>query len=230
METPTTDIAAHEAAAAERWRELEAERLPRIIPLMDARRRKIDAKHKPRLMNIIGSPRSISAKIEQLWALADELTAELKPFAACRKGCSHCCHTSVILPQQEAELIGKKIGRKPKQLTNREYRREKRELLSGYGSPCPFLKNDACSIYAARPLACRQQLNFDKDALLCELTVVSKVPYLDARAYNEALGMMTAPHRDKFDTVDGETTLRRELLEPPVTGDIREFFPQGAQR
>lgn len=51
------------------------------------------------------------------------------------------------------------------------------------GVRCPFLSNEpdgGCTIYATRPLACRNLVNLDKDDLLCKLVDGGKitVPYL----------------------------------------------------
>lgn len=71
------------------------------------------------------------------------------------------------------------------------------------GEPCPFLAQDPaagpgagrCTIYASRPLACRQLVNLDRDALLCHLVPGRdvQVPYLNVRQHAaiqmEALGI-----------------------------------------
>lgn len=59
------------------------------------------------------------------------------------------------------------------------------------GQPCPFLEVDptsgpgagVCTVYEVRPLACRQLVNLDRDALLCHLVPNRdvQVPYLNVK-------------------------------------------------
>lgn len=61
------------------------------------------------------------------------------------------------------------------------------------GEPCPFLAQEPtggpgagrCAIYGARPLACRQLVNLDRDELLCHLVPGREVnvPYLNVRQH-----------------------------------------------
>ncbi|HVL09346.1 MAG TPA: YkgJ family cysteine cluster protein, partial [Burkholderiaceae bacterium] len=66
-------------------------------------------------------------------------------------------------------------------------------------SPCPFLRDGACSVYDVRPMACRLLLNLDDDDLLCQL-----VPY-----------------------ANGQQLKAFFLLAQPAAAwaDIRDFFP-----
>lgn len=99
--------------------------------------------------------------------------------AACKKGCSHCCHIPLKLTHAEAHYIGRKIGRKPNPVSPSSPEPD----IQGYASPCPFLKDNACSIHSARPSICRTHLNMDQDDLLCRLTPgqAVPVPYADPR-------------------------------------------------
>lgn len=53
---------------------------------------------------------------------------------------------------------------------------------------CTFLVDGSCSIYEHRPLACRNQINLDRDALMCELVEGSapQVPYADMTPHKAA--------------------------------------------
>jgi len=82
-------------------------------------------------------------------------------YAICKKGCSHCCHQPVAITPQEAALIGDYIGRKPSKPRHQKYDRESRD-------PCPFLKDNACSIYKVRPIACRTFFTYD-DVEFCKV-------------------------------------------------------------
>lgn len=122
--------------------------------------------------------------------------------AACKTGCAHCCHISVLVAEPEAKEIGRAIGRKPAAVpvdrffTGAEALDEvdggnaaataKRDVVSqeALGVPCPFLIENRCSIYAHRPLACRFLFNLDDDDLLCRLVpgVTISVPYLSMQS------------------------------------------------
>lgn len=154
---------------------------------------------------------------------ADLLNQAAMKVTACGTGCSHCCHSSVMLVDSEALAIGREIGRAPYSppegkyiLTNLdavgEGCAEKADALAHEftGDPCPFLDSDSkCSIYNSRPFACREQINLDRDDLLCRLVpgATVPVPYLDVTtskvAYIAAFGM------------------NRKMA------DIRYFFPRG---
>ncbi|MFL9933634.1 YkgJ family cysteine cluster protein [Paraburkholderia sp. RL18-103-BIB-C] len=220
-------LAQHDADVAARWRELESGKLVRVIGIVNERARPIKQRHHKRVNAVLNNPAmTISAKIEALWEAVDEIGKTAAPHAACRRGCSHCCHTSVLMPAQEAALIGKRIGVKPAKVTGVTQRGD---IESGYHNPCPFLKDGACSIYASRPLACRQQFNMDTDALLCELVgAPSKVPYLNMFDYQTALAMITATQRECIER-DPRTgrPVPVTIRTAPDVGDIREFFPRG---
>jgi uncharacterized protein len=141
-------------------------------------------------------------KLMELRSLTDASTRPIAEVAACRKGCSHCCHIPVALSQGEADLIGQEIGLKPMRLAP--------ESVSvgtdyGYHRPCPFLVDGSCSIYASRPLSCRWHFNLDTDATLCELREMPvPVPLADMRRYQWVYATITVDQ---------------------AVADIRDFFP-----
>lgn len=127
--------------------------------------------------------------------------------AACRQGCSHCCNIAVTLPLGEAEVISANIGVKiDPNFTPAKSRVG--EVGRFEGTPCPFLKNNQCSIYDNRPIACRAYFNFSDFPDLCDLerNPGAMVPTLD------------------MDFVYEQQVL---LFKSPVMADIREFFPNG---
>jgi Putative zinc- or iron-chelating domain len=224
--TDTSILDDHEAKVAARWVEIDAGKLTRVIEIVNTQSVAIKARHQKRVNAVLSNEAmSTAGKIEALWDMVDEIGTLARPFAACRKGCSHCCHTSVLMPAQEAALIGKRIGVKPAKVTGMTGRDD---IKPGYDNPCPFLKNDACSIYESRPLACRQLFNIDTDALLCELVgKASKVPFLDLRDYQVAQAMMTAAHREGIERDRYGRLVPVTITTAPDVGDIREFFPRG---
>jgi len=166
---------------------------------------------------ILASPQNVARKIAALWDLADKAGAHIAPYAACKKGCSHCCHIAVSVSRAEAQTIGQRIGRKPREVAARGTQKGAFDDVPwGYGSPCTFLKNGQCSIYEHRPMACRLHFNMDRDALLCMLDPprTSPVPFYDARQWEVAV-IYAGGGRDR---------------ESVGLADIREFFPPGDAR
>lgn len=93
-----------------------------------------------------------------------EIAAEVKKRGlgvACAKGCDNCCKQHDV-PVSMPEFMGM-VWYVTEVLDD-----EKRErLLNSLGPPgqttvCPFLMDGACSIYRARPLACREYVVYRK--------------------------------------------------------------------
>ncbi|WP_234265211.1 YkgJ family cysteine cluster protein [Hydrogenophaga sp. NFH-34] len=107
--------------------------------------------------------------------------------AACRRGCSHCCHIDVMVSRPEAAQIARETGQQMMEpLAAQSLQEVARTQAEGIqprytGEPCPFLEDGECSIYDSRPLACRVHFNMDVDDLLCRLIEGCNisVPYLD---------------------------------------------------
>lgn len=137
-----------------------------------------------------------------LWTIADEVGVRAARFAACRRGCAHCCHTPVAIAPAEARLIAERTGRP---MASPPLVAGKVDADYGYHQPCVFLSNGQCSIYAHRAFACRIQFNLDVDALLCELIPGVPVPYLNLEFLKVAY-----------------VALLREGV-----ADLRAFFPRG---
>ncbi len=81
---------------------------------------------------------------------------------ACRKGCAFCCHQWVSVTAPEAFYLAKRL--KPRQVervvATAVDRREARFTGQGtFRSPCPLLRDDACTAYDARPLVCRMAVS-----------------------------------------------------------------------
>lgn len=159
-----------------------------------------------RITNISARP---VIRLKEVLKTSDQIFDHAGKFAACARGCGHCCHVSVPITQFEAQYMGDNLNIKPVAL-NHSIKHE----LSEYGSltPCPFLKQGECSIYEFRPLTCRMHMNFDVDNYWClnenwnkpeaEIPRPTIQPLIDA--YHITISKVA-----------------------PIMGDIRDFFPNG---
>jgi hypothetical protein len=96
---------------------------------------------------------------------------------ACRAGCAHCCHQAVGVTPPEVFAIYQHLRatRTPDELmalaeivsaTDDQTRGLSAADRLSPTFPCPFLRDARCSIYEARPLACRGTNSLD--AAACE--------------------------------------------------------------
>lgn len=150
-----------------------------------------------------------TTKLARLYDLVEEVFGYVGSHVACRKGCSYCCHVSVQVSRLEAQYIAEKTGHKPVILAAPVYRDP---YAFSQTTPCPFLRNNTCSIYPVRPLACRTQVNLDIDEYWCKFENWHKPG--------------AASHKPTFHPI---VTAYRELMTQHggVPADIRDFFPHG---
>lgn len=119
----------------------------------------------------------LQAGIESLQRGVDDLLEaflrrsadEGKP-AACKKGCNWCCHQTVYAVTHEFLHISQYVLKNfPAERRDQSLKRAQERVLlthnktlreqSHLKSPCPFLESGSCSIYPARPMACRIYLS-----------------------------------------------------------------------
>jgi Fe-S-cluster containining protein len=125
------------------------------------------------------TPDGLTALVANVIETMETLWADLEPESpeyACRKGCSHCCHQSVMVTAAEALHTAKFLrdnlsesevlrlrdrvaarARQAEGLDNNQ-RMDKR-------IPCAFLIDNICTIYPVRPLQCRG--GFSEDSEYC---------------------------------------------------------------
>ena len=134
----------------------------------------------------------MTKRLRLIHQAVDAFVADPAAVSACRRGCSHCCRLpSIPITSAEARLLAQRTGRTVQEPT---YRMAIRDLIAGQeqvfaadgearyaGTACPFLVNDACSVYEDRPTVCRTHMNMDDDPLLCEVVPghPANVPYLN---------------------------------------------------
>lgn len=158
--------------------------------------------------NLPTEPFSVEEKNERMLGVVDELSSILGPHLVCKKGCHHCCYMAVGITSWEAKRIGDYLDipvYQPPAMVEPSFYVEKYT-----GHMCPFLKNKQCSIYEVRPLACRTHFNISKYPEICDIinNPGCDTPSIDLRALWYASAFIN-------------------LTDGPF-GDIREFFPYGA--
>jgi len=103
----------------------------------------------------------------RLAALQDEAIARGQVETACQRGCSFCCHLRVEIRPHEAFVLAQHLQTKftPAQRARALARIEENlqriapltpEQHIRAGIPCALLEDGACSVYEARPAACRK--------------------------------------------------------------------------
>ncbi len=127
----------------------------------------------------------VGANVDALVAhwLAHDDSGDARP--ACARGCSHCCHQRVEVTAAEVFLLARALRARPD--TGRDARVAKTAMaVEGLDGPayhreqvrCALLGEDgACTVYAARPIACRR--HHSTDAAVC--AAVHEDPALDVR-------------------------------------------------
>ena len=96
---------------------------------------------------------------------------------ACHNGCHWCCHQAVYANSYELHFLSEEVKKnftkddlssllsQTKNKCAQTSALTEKEILK-YKSPCPLLKNDSCSVYSARPMACRIYLSTKLESCL----------------------------------------------------------------
>lgn len=172
-----------------------------------------------RLNALVASPLPVPLKLKGLYKVAGEITALAAPFAACKSGCSACCHMATMVALPEAQLMAESIGVKmrmpvkwmPSPFDDDATEKRDEFAASFHDTPraCPFLIDRKCSIYEHRPLACRIHLNMAANAEPCQMDQARESATLDLISLDHAYALICR-------------TLRYQ--------DIREYFPRGMRK
>jgi Fe-S-cluster containining protein len=99
----------------------------------------------------------------------------------CKKACSWCCSQMVFANEWESEYLrrfmkkrftGEKIAEIKIRAENKNQitREPGKKLVLKTRIQCPFLEQNICSIYPARPMACRIYLSEDVDSCIHEFS------------------------------------------------------------
>ena len=111
-----------------------------------------------KLKNLPESWQTVAA-LEQINKSNEE--AEMAKKSSCRAGCSHCCYQGITVTDEEAQLIAEVVDRYKIDVDMKQLKRQKDWGRQDYFrakrrySRCAFLIDNECSIYEARPAACR---------------------------------------------------------------------------
>lgn len=123
------------------------------------------------------SNETLFSAIESLYAAIDGLNDSIIALAerqnmsvACFKGCHWCCNQAVFANSYELHFLSERIKTDftSKELAYVIAKTDAKDLITSelseddilrYKAPCPLLKNDSCSSYASRPMACRIYLS-----------------------------------------------------------------------
>jgi len=174
----------------------------------------------------------IRAAAESGSALVDDLNGfidktcgdwELRSRPACKAGCDWCCHQDVLLAPFERDVVVREMRRlKLEDKVEARLAEEKHfvwvpsERKKMPISPCPFLEDHRCLIYAKRPIACRTQ--YSLDAMPCERAVRSAMESGTDVSYERAVvpaavGVASRNAIDRKRRVSMRDELRRAIKE-----------------
>lgn len=122
-----------------------------------------------RLKAVVQNERDPIAARARVIQIATEASEALAPIAACRQGCSHCCHQGLILYEHEAVRLAEASGR---EMVRQPWRRRQEvdgDIASSIVKPCPFLVEHSCSVHEHRPLSCRLRHSLSDEPDDCSL-------------------------------------------------------------
>lgn len=120
----------------------------------------------------------VGAQTIRFYKMADELIGQSPNRIACKTGCNYCCHYHVMVTPVEVFTIIEHIERlaevEKQELENsiQKYAERVKDMTpyqhEHTNIQCSFLKEQQCSIYQIRPLACRG--HHSTDANVCHRT------------------------------------------------------------
>lgn len=115
-------------------------------------------------------------KVIQVYRRLDALQSASQDVVACQKGCTYCCYYHIYVTPLEVFTIAEHVAQWQETQRNDliEKLRAYCHKTAGIGLAehialnirCVFLRDQACSIYAIRPIACRR--HHSGDVAVCE--------------------------------------------------------------
>lgn len=141
-------------------------------------------------------------RVEELQTVA----AEIQPQINCT-ACANCCRYSVVsVSQAEIESIARHLGVGPGEVLERctvpDPEAPARRLLRSGTSGCVFLDGNLCTVYLARPQACREFPHTapgthslgGRVASLCRWVSLCPIVYNAIETYKHRLGFHARSH------------------------------------
>jgi Fe-S-cluster containining protein len=123
-------------------------------------------------------------KLQTLYEFMDELYAFVSRFTPCKKSCDSCCKYEASISELEARYIEDvaKVKRLKNPLPTSNF----------HGTPCPFLKGGACSIYKCRPFVCRRHVSLCQSSTWChpDRSNDENFPLLSFTEVNKSYGLI----------------------------------------
>jgi len=114
---------------------------------------------------------SFKIRLNKLIQIAGQVQAALSPYMACHAGCSHCCHMGTLIYAHEAERLAAVSGREMIPVRHRPRDQVIALVDNFHGRPCPFLRNNRCSVYNDRPFICRVHHSLNTNPQDCSLSL-----------------------------------------------------------
>jgi Fe-S-cluster containining protein len=123
----------------------------------------------------------------------------------CKKGCAWCCHFAVDAFPQETFRIARELKSRGDTAAtiaalSAYVEKTKGSTTFRRGAPCPFLVDDACSIYAVRPMMCRKCNSLDVEKCKDPNGTLPESPELAHKAGAIVHGTIKAYERNKLPT------------------------------
>jgi Fe-S-cluster containining protein len=164
------------------------------------------------LSKIVGENANVKSKRKKIITIATRVTDALSPYVACRVGCSDCCHMNTMIYEHEAIRLAEVTRRKMVRLAYRPINEVFAHGAKFNGKPCPFLREDRCSVYQDRPLVCRTHHSLLDNPTSCNMDIPpakqTRPPMYDPDLLEEPYIALNVKHNP---------------TEP--WGNIAEFFP-----
>ncbi len=189
---------------------------------------------------------ALRALVDAYMASVKRTATEADQPVTCRAGCAACCRQYVPVSDVEARALASLVeampeprratiearfaearrrldeadATEPMLATPRPVGEEALRLLNVYHRldvACPFLEDEACSIYADRPLICREYVATSHPDL-CDFRSKEGPTVIRVLRVSHALHLMTSdpadPVRIVFPLVLGPTWIERQTTEP----------------
>jgi hypothetical protein len=123
----------------------------------------------------------VAAGLDASWAHYAAVASPSEPRPACARGCSYCCHSRVEVTAPDVFLLARFLRARP------DAPRDAR-LAGASAGACPLLGPEGdCTVYEARPLACRRA--HSTDASICadlhrDPQLSTRIPFAPALQWN----------------------------------------------